>query len=159
MNEPIAAHTPGAPWSRGLPGTERSLVRRATDGDSKAFETIFKRHAHELYRYCLAILRRPEDAQDALQSTMANALRSLPGEKREIVLRPWLFRVAHNEAITVLRQRQTTIDPDEVVEQTSPGADAGIPVRRSTTSWSRTATGMRTAGSGAIASSSVGTSS
>ena len=126
MSEPIAAQTPGARWSRGLPGTERSLVRRASDGDPKAFETIFKRHAQELYRYCLAILRRPEDAQDALQSTMANALRSLPGEQREIKLRPWLFRVAHNEAITVLRQRQTTIDPDEVVEQSAPGTDATV---------------------------------
>ena len=67
MNEPIAAHTPGARWSRGLPGTERSLVRSAADGDPRAFETIFKRHAQELYRYCLAIVRRLVEREAALQ--------------------------------------------------------------------------------------------
>ena len=45
----------------------------------------------------------PDDAQDALQATMAAALRALPGERREIKLRPWLFRVAHNEAISIAR--------------------------------------------------------
>ena len=81
--------------------------RRAWAGEPRAaiaaaFETIFERYHQELYRYCLAIVRDREDAEDALQATMAAALRSLPGEEREIALRPWLFRVAHNESISLL---------------------------------------------------------
>ena len=77
---------------------DRGLARGAASGDRRAFEAIFRRHHRELYRYCRAILGDADEAQDALQSTMVKALRALPGERREIALKPWLFRVAHNEA-------------------------------------------------------------
>lgn len=96
------------------------LMRLATAGDQRAFTTIYQRYHQELYRYCLAILRRPEDASDALQSTMLNALRSLPGEERRISLRPWLYRVAHNEAITILRQRSDPAPLEQAMEPESP---------------------------------------
>ena len=97
---PIQLPRPGATRL----STDDSLVRRAAKGDERAFAAIFKRHHQELYRYCRAILRDSDDAQDALQATMVKALRALPGEEREIALKPWLFRVAHNEAIGIARQ-------------------------------------------------------
>ena len=94
--------------------SSKRLAARAAAGDERAFTLIFERHHQELYRYCLAILRRPADAEDALQSTMSKALASLPGESREIQLRPWLFRVAHNESISILRDRAgSTSELDE----------------------------------------------
>ncbi len=103
--------------------TEKALARRAAAGDEAAFEAIFRRYHQEIYRYCRAILRRDEDAQDALQATMVAALRSLPGEGREIALKPWLYRVAHNEAITILRGRRPLMDPHESPESPVRGAD------------------------------------
>jgi RNA polymerase sigma factor (sigma-70 family) len=97
------AHRVGVVPRRVL-GDER-LARHAAAGDTAAFEAIFKRYHQELYRYCRAILSNHDEAQDALQSTMAAALRALPGERREIALRPWLYRVAHNEAISIARRR------------------------------------------------------
>ncbi|HWA53335.1 MAG TPA: RNA polymerase sigma factor, partial [Solirubrobacterales bacterium] len=82
------------------------LARQASDGDQRAFTAIYKRYHQDIYRFCLSILGRPEDAQDALQNTMVKALRSLPGEQREIKLKPWLYRVAHNESIDLLRRRR-----------------------------------------------------
>ncbi len=94
------------------------LARRAARGDRRAFEQIFKRHHQELYRYCLAIVRDPDDAEDALQATMASALRGLRGEDRDIDIRPWLFRIAHNESVSLLRRRPPdTADDLEVPEQ------------------------------------------
>lgn len=95
------------------------LSRRAKRGDRGAFEEIFRRHHQELYRYCLAILSDRDDAEDALQATMAAALRSLPGEAREVDIRPWLFRVAHNESVSILRRRRVT---DEAGEDLADGA-------------------------------------
>ena len=91
-----------------------SLARRAAGGDQRAFAAIYRRHHQELYRYCRAILRDPDDAQDALQATMVKALRALPGEEREIALKPWLFRIAHNESISIVRTRraQESLDPE-----------------------------------------------
>ena len=101
------------------------LARLAARGDQRAFEAIFRRHHQELYRYCRAILADPDDAQDALQATMVAALRSLPGEKREIDLRPWLFRVAHNQAITIARRRRE-LPAEESAHGTAPGADVSL---------------------------------
>src|SRR4051794_41928707 len=70
------------------------------------FEAVYQRHHQALYRYCRSILRHEQDAQDALQSTMARAFSALQDERREIELRPWLFRIAHNEAISILRRRR-----------------------------------------------------
>jgi RNA polymerase sigma factor (sigma-70 family) len=113
---------------RGLLGDVR-LARLAARGDRRAFEAIFERYHQELYRYCRAILHDPDDAQDALQSTMASALRALPGDDRQIALRPWLYRVAHNEAISLLRQRTITVDPDRLPEPEAPGVHSEAETR------------------------------
>jgi len=102
---------------------DQRLVRLAAEGDRRAFAEIYRRHHQEIYRYCLAILRSPEDARDALQSTMMNALRSLPGERRQIPLKPWLYRVAHNEAVTILRQRRPSVPLEEATEPQGPSAN------------------------------------
>ena len=104
---------------RALIGSRR-LAARAAAGDERAFAEIFEKHHQELYRYCLSILRNPADAEDALQSAMAKALRALPGEEREMQLRPWLFRVAHNEAISLLRARRPA-DQTAATEETLAG--------------------------------------
>src|SRR3954468_23877923 len=80
-----------------LLGDDR-LARRAAAGDRQAFAVLYRRHHQPLFRYCHAILGNAEDAADALQNTMAAALHALPGEQREIRLKPWLYRIAHNES-------------------------------------------------------------
>ena len=79
--------------------SDERLVRRAAGGEERAFAAIFDRYHQPLYRYCLAIVGDSQDAQDALQNTMLKVLRALPGEAREIKLKPWLYRIAHNESI------------------------------------------------------------
>jgi RNA polymerase sigma factor (sigma-70 family) len=96
------------------------LARRAADGDERAFAAIFDRYHQRLYRYCLGIVGNPQDAQDALQNAMVKVLRALPGEKRRIELKPWLYRIAHNESIELLRRRRET--RELVAEQAAPGA-------------------------------------
>src|SRR4051812_8644392 len=76
--------------------------------DAAAFAALYERHHQALYRYCRSIVRHEEDAQDALQNTMTRAFAALQNEARDFELRPWLFRIAHNEAVTILRQRRRT---------------------------------------------------
>lgn len=90
------------------PSSDRRLANRASHGDRHAIAAIFERYRHELYGFCLGILGEPEDAQDALQNTMVRVLKALPGEEREIALRPWLYRIAHNEAVELRRRRRPT---------------------------------------------------
>jgi RNA polymerase sigma factor (sigma-70 family) len=93
--------------------SDERLARLARAGDRAAFGVIFNRYHRELHRYCFSILGNADDAGDALQSTMLRALSALEGDTREIVLRPWLHRIARNESITLLRRhRHTAVDSD-----------------------------------------------
>jgi RNA polymerase sigma factor (sigma-70 family) len=91
---------------RGEPPTRS----RAARGD---FAAVYESHQQALYRYCRSILRHEHDAQDALQNTMARAFAALEGEERDFEVRPWLFRIAHNEAISILRRRRETDELDD----------------------------------------------
>jgi RNA polymerase sigma factor (sigma-70 family) len=111
-----------------LLGDDR-LFRLASAGDSRAFEVIYERHHQALYRYCRSIVGNAEDAADALQSTMASALRGLAGEQRKIPLRPWLFRIAHNESVTLLRKRRPHATIDDALELEAPAHDPEVKQR------------------------------
>ncbi|MDA0167838.1 sigma-70 family RNA polymerase sigma factor [Solirubrobacter taibaiensis] len=87
---------------------------RAARGDAAAFAAVYERHHQALYRYCRSILRHEEDAQDALQSTMTRAFAALQDEQRDLDIKPWLFRIAHNEAISILRKRRVTTELDDI---------------------------------------------
>jgi RNA polymerase sigma factor (sigma-70 family) len=126
MSEAAASLSPGhVPIaSLRLLGDDR-LARRAAQGDGQAFAALYQRHHQALYRYCRAILGNAEDAADALQNTMMAALRALPGERREIRLKPWLYRIAHNESISLLRRRPPHAGLDEAINVAAPrGSDA-----------------------------------
>ena len=94
------------PASRIL-GDER-LASLVCEGNRDAFSLLYERYERPLYRYCLAILRQPDDARDALQVTMLNAFRSLSERTNGdgIRVRPWLYRIAHNAAISLARERR-----------------------------------------------------
>jgi RNA polymerase sigma factor (sigma-70 family) len=96
-------------WRR-EPAPRSQAARR----DGAVLAAVYERHHQALYRYCRSLLHDDEDARDALQSTMAKALAALRDEERDFELRPWLFRIAHNEAISRLRQRRPTVDLDTI---------------------------------------------
>jgi RNA polymerase sigma factor (sigma-70 family) len=100
--------------------SDERLARRAAGGEEEAFASIFDRYHQQLYRYCLAIVGDVQDAQDALQNTMLKVLRALPGEERELKLKPWLYRIAHNESIDLLRRRRDTRQLDAELPASTP---------------------------------------
>jgi len=102
------------------------LAQRAARGDERAFAEVFERHHQAIYRYCLSILGNAEDAADALQSTMAAVLRGLDGETRQIALKPWLFRIAHNESLTILRRRRPQSELDETARCTRASVESEV---------------------------------
>jgi len=90
------------------------LARRAAAGNDAAFTALYERYHGPLLGYCRSILLDAEDADDAAQSALENALRALPTRDSSRPLRPWLYRIAHNEAVTILRRRHShdVLGPD-----------------------------------------------
>ena len=79
----------------------------------RAFERIYRRHVGDVYRYALAVMRNPADAEDVTQTTFMNAYRAY-AEKGDRPEKPqnWLIAIAHN--VCRQRFRQTARRPSEV---------------------------------------------
>jgi RNA polymerase sigma factor (sigma-70 family) len=115
--------TPSARLSMGplvasLAGDER-LARLVARGDEAACRVLYERYHQQLYRYCRSLLRNETDAQDALQTTFISALGALSRDQLDAPLRPWLFRIAHNESISQLRRRRPMEELSDVYEDRS----------------------------------------
>jgi RNA polymerase sigma factor (sigma-70 family) len=100
-------------------GSDERLARQAGAGSSRAFASLYEKHHQQLYRYCRSLVRNDADAQDALQSTLAKALAALQRGQRDAPLRPWLFRIAHNESISLLRRRLPSAEQIELEQCTA----------------------------------------
>ncbi len=96
----------GARWAPALRalGDER-LARMVEGGSDPAFAAIYGRYAPVLQGYCRSLLRDEDEAGDALQNAMLKALQAMRRSGRSGPLRPWLFRIAHNESVTLIRAR------------------------------------------------------
>src|SRR3954451_23551034 len=100
--------------------SDRRLAEFAGSGaGQQAFAAIYERYHQPLYRYCHSLVRDPEEAADSLQSAMLKAYLALPAKRPEVELRPWLFRIVHNEAISTIRRRTRY---DEITDANSPRA-------------------------------------
>jgi len=85
---------------------DETLARAAASGDQAAFAALFSRHQPALLRYCRSLLLDADAAQDAAQNAFTAALRALTGSGPEpVAVKGWLFRIAHNEAMRLLRTR------------------------------------------------------
>ena len=101
---------------------DSALGRMVAGGDERAFEVLYERHRREVFRYCSAITRHPQDAEEAFQLTMLSAYRALAGGRLpRAAVKPWLFRIAHNECMDLLRSRPRV---EELTERHDPVAGA-----------------------------------
>jgi len=85
---------------------DQRLAAAVRAGDKEAFADVYDRHAAELRSYCRRALQSQDDAEDALQQTFFNAYRALRECEGEVSIRPWLYRIAHNECISLIRRRR-----------------------------------------------------
>ncbi len=82
------------------------LAARAGGGDELAFATLVRRLQPRLLAYCATILGNVPDADDAVQNTFIKAHDGLRAGDHVLAVRPWLYRIAHNEAISLMRRRR-----------------------------------------------------
>jgi RNA polymerase sigma factor (sigma-70 family) len=89
--------------------SDERLVDLTRAGNGRAFEAIVTRYRRQLLRYCSGILP-PERAEDAVQQAFLNAYKGIVAGEAELKLRPWLYRIAHNSALNLLRQNGWSYD-------------------------------------------------
>ena len=80
-----------------------NLIARASAGDHNAFRELVEVHSHELQVHCYRILGSLQDAEDALQETLVSAWRNLGDFGQRSSLRTWLYQIATNRCLSMLR--------------------------------------------------------
>ena len=97
-----------------LAGDER-LVAQMRSGNELAVEVAFERHGSAILSFCRHMLGSPHEAEDAVQHTFASAWHALAREDdREIALKAWLFTIARNRCLSMLRSRREQYELPEL---------------------------------------------
>jgi RNA polymerase sigma factor (sigma-70 family) len=106
--------------------SDEQLVSLFRAGSDDAFRVIHERYQGRLLAYARQMLRGSGgDAEDALQDVFVRAFRSLRSSNRPILLRAWLYRIAHNRCIDELRrpiELSTEIEGEERPSLSGPAA-------------------------------------
>src|SRR5215213_11437212 len=99
--------------------SDERLVDHVRAGSEAAFEAVYDRHHRGILAFCRHMLGSAEEAEDAVQHTFMAAYRNIAGSRRAIQLRPWLYTIARNRCLSVLRARRErpVEDLDEVATE------------------------------------------
>lgn len=79
-------------------------------GDRAEFARMMDHFSTPIYRLGLKILGNEQDAEDILQETFIKAYRSIENFEGRSALSTWLYRIATNEALMLLRKRKPALD-------------------------------------------------
>src|SRR5213080_5349514 len=99
------------------------LVARAKSGDLEALEALYRAFETPVYHLALRVLRRPEDAEDVLQETFLEVVRSIKQFRGEGHLWGWIRQIAASKAL--MRIRQERVRETEELHEESEAAGAG----------------------------------
>lgn len=107
---------------------DRRDLLAARTGDASAFEALVRRYQGPLYNFCLRMLGGSDDAADVAQETFVQLYSHLSTLDAGDPLSPWLFRVARNRCIDIIRRRRTvpltsTRDEDDLPAFDPPDED------------------------------------
>jgi RNA polymerase sigma-70 factor (ECF subfamily) len=129
-SKPTEDPTPGLDHRAKERAYDEKLVARALQGEQAAFEEIYERHRHAVYKVALGMLRNPEDALDVVQETFVKAHKSLARFERRASIGTWLCQIGLHQAIDLQRRRKVRkadqLEEGRVEQQSqlSPGAKA-----------------------------------
>ena len=88
-------------------------------GDRAEFARFVEAYSGVIYRLALKMVSNPQDAEDILQETFIKAFRHISGFDGRSKISTWLYRIATNEALMLLRRRKYNfLSIDEPIETT-----------------------------------------
>jgi RNA polymerase sigma factor (sigma-70 family) len=99
-SEPVRA----SPWRAAK--SDEQLARAAGRGDVAAFEALYERHHRALLSFSRHMLGRAHDAEDVVQHAFLAADRAFRDGKVPKAVRAWLYTVARNRCVSLLRARR-----------------------------------------------------
>lgn len=87
---------------------DERLIRQTLAGESTAFESLIGKYQNRLFHSMTQVLRNSTDAEDIVQDAFVKAFTKLSTFRGGSQFYTWLYRIAHNAAISQIRKRKPT---------------------------------------------------
>ena len=110
-----------------LDPTDESLVRAVLSGDRDRFELLVERYQTRLVNYLYRMVRNLEEAHDLTQEVFIRVYQALDRYDSQYRFSTWLFRVAQNAAIDVIRKRRIQLVP--LTRRADEGSEATVDLK------------------------------
>jgi RNA polymerase sigma-70 factor (ECF subfamily) len=98
-----------------------TTVREARTGNMSAFQTLVETHSSDVFRLAYRITGNEYDAEDAVQDTFLRAFQKLSTFDGRAKFGTWLYRVAANSSLDVLRRRRREASRSPSLEDSAAG--------------------------------------
>lgn len=105
---------------------DRDLIQKAGRGGVEAYNLLVSRWEKRVFNYLLRLVGNRDDAFDLTQDTFLKAYQKLSSLEDPGRFAPWLFRIAHNEAYSLLR-RPKPVEADAADFEPAPKIGAMLP--------------------------------
>ncbi|MDX2180381.1 MAG: RNA polymerase sigma factor [Bryobacteraceae bacterium] len=89
-----------------MEASDAALVALARSGDGDTFRVLVERHSRKVFRLAFRLTGNEQDSEDIVQETFLRAYRNLNSFDQRAVFSSWLYRIATNHALDVLRARR-----------------------------------------------------
>src|SRR5262245_66506690 len=93
--------------------TEAAAVARAKVGDGEAFRLLVERHGRSVFRLAYRMTSNEQDAEDVVQETFLRAFRQIDKFDNRASFGTWLYRIAANYSLDLMRSRPKHQDTRE----------------------------------------------
>ena len=107
---------------------QKFSLDRLRAGDRVEFARFVEETSPAIYRLALRILNDPQDAEDALQETFLKAMRAIASFEGRSSLTTWLYRIAVNEALMMVRKQRPQIRVEDEPEDEEGEAGQGMQI-------------------------------
>src|SRR5947207_4195800 len=111
--------------------SDERLVELVRQGDAAAFEVLYDRYHLRILSFCRHMLGSQPDGEDATQHAFVALHRHITADGRRVDVKPWLFQVARNRCLSIIRARREHADIDDPVVQPATEGLADTVQRRS----------------------------
>jgi RNA polymerase sigma-70 factor (ECF subfamily) len=106
-----------------MDGSDAAVVARVRAGDGEAFRLLVDRHSQSIFRLAVRMVGNEHDADDVVQETFLKAYRQIGRFESRASFATWLYRIAVNCSLDLLRQRPRSAEQKEPDDCDEPAAD------------------------------------
>jgi RNA polymerase sigma-70 factor (ECF subfamily) len=112
------------------PDTDAAAIARVRDGDRDAYRLLVERHSRSVFRLAYRMTGNEQDAEDVVQETFLRAYQQLNRYESRASFSTWLYRIAANYSLDLLRSRKRDPQKNEALHGNDEG-DERMPEIRS----------------------------